>query len=124
MKIRKIIFGLLLIALASCSSSDEPGAFYPPSWVQGTWKENTSGDILTFTKHDITYTSNDKTVSFNKQYYKLASSSIQVISETSDYYIFDCIPIKESMPIRFNFAKTSNTKMESRGNLPGNFTKQ
>lgn len=125
MKIRKILLALLLTALASCSSNnEEPGAFNPPLWIQGTWKENTSGDTVTFTKYDILYTTNGTTVSFNKQYYKFSSSNVQIISNTSDYYIFDCIPTKESMPIRFNFAKTSNTKMESRGNLPGNFTKQ
>ncbi|KIA94851.1 hypothetical protein OA93_19290 [Flavobacterium sp. KMS] len=63
-----LLFSLMLI-ITSCSSNDEDtyGIFNPPNWIQGTWKEETSGAILTFTARDIKYTTTGDSFSFSKQ---------------------------------------------------------
>ncbi|WP_428231130.1 hypothetical protein [Flavobacterium sp.] len=122
---KKLIFVISVIILVSCSSNnDDTGVFYPPSWIQGKWKDNVSGDVLVFSKRDILYTTSNGEVSLSKQSYKFTNSTIQVISRTSDSYILDYIEIKGGVPLRFNFLKTADTKMESKGYLRGNFIKQ
>lgn len=121
---KKLIFVISVIILVSCSSNnDDNGVFYPPSWIQGSWKDNASGDVLLFTKRDIIYTTNNGEVSLSKQSYKFTNSTVQVISSTSDSYILDYIEIKGGVPLRFNFFKTGDSKMESKGYLRGNFIK-
>lgn len=120
-----LLFSLMLI-ITSCSSNDEDtyGIFNPPNWIQGTWKEETSGAILTFTSRDIKYTTTGDSFSFSKQTTKFSNTLPQEISSSPNLYISDFSQGKEGSIIRFNFVKTSDTKMESKGHLPGNYIKQ
>jgi hypothetical protein len=124
---KKLLVVFSLVIITSCSSNDaESGYYYPPSWIQGTWKESSSGDLLKFSKSDIIYTSisGNSTVSFSKDSYKFPTSSVQLIASTGDNYIFDYFQFKEAVPVRFNFVKTSNSMIKSTGFLPGNFVRQ
>ncbi|KIC02657.1 membrane lipoprotein lipid attachment site-containing protein [Flavobacterium sp. JRM] len=120
-----LLFSLMLI-ITSCSSNDEDtyGIFNPPNWIQGTWKEETSGAILTFTARDIKYTTTGDSFSFSKQTTKFSNTLPQEISSSPNLYVSDFSQGKEGSIIRFNFVKTSDTKMESKGHLPGNYIKQ
>ncbi|OUL60955.1 membrane lipoprotein lipid attachment site-containing protein [Flavobacterium sp. AJR] len=120
-----LLFSLMLI-ITSCSSNDEDtyGIFNPPNWIQGTWKEETSGAILTFTSRDIKYTTIGDSFSFSKQTTKFSNTLPQEISSSPNLYVSDFSQGKEGSIIRFNFVKTSDTKMESKGHLPGNYIKQ
>ncbi|MEA9415479.1 membrane lipoprotein lipid attachment site-containing protein [Flavobacterium sp. PL02] len=120
-----LLFSLMLI-ITSCSSNDEDtyGIFNPPNWIQGTWKEETSGAILTFTSRDIKYTTTGDSFSFSKQTTKFSNTLPQEISSSPNLYVSDFSQGKEGSIIRFNFVKTSDTKMESKGHLPGNYIKQ
>lgn len=120
-----LLFSLMLI-ITSCSSNDEDtyGIFNPPNWIQGTWKEETSGAILTFTSRDIKYTTTGDSFSFSKQTTKFSNTLPQEISSSPNLYVSDFSQGKDGSIIRFNFVKTSDTKMESKGHLPGNYIKQ
>lgn len=115
-----------MLIITSCSSNDEDtyGIFNPPNWIQGTWKEETSGAILTFTSRDIKYTTTGDSFSFSKQTTKFSNTLPQEISSSPNLYVSDFSQGKEGSIIRFNFVKTSDTKMESKGHLPGNYIKQ
>lgn len=122
MKKMKLIILLLPLLLISCSSDDDNnGVFSTPSWIQGTWKGNTTNETLTFTKGDIKY---NNSYSFGDQSRKSNFLGVQVIANTDSTYIIDYYQEKGTVPIRFTFIKKSIIQMESRGHLPGSFTKQ
>lgn len=125
---KNLILLLSLIFITSCSSSDEDtqGVFYSPSWIQGTWKDNTTGATLTFTKNDIKYNLKGSTYSFSKNQIKTASNQTipQQIAKTDDLYIVDFGQGLEGSLIRFNFLRKTDNTIESKGHLPGNYTRQ
>jgi hypothetical protein len=124
---KKLILILSLYIIASCSSNDEEsyGVFSPPNWIQGSWK-NDAGETLTFTERDIKYSpKKEKQISFSRETKKLSSNSYsQQISSTPTLYVVDFTQNTQGATIRFNFVKTSEKKIESKGYLPGSYTKQ
>jgi hypothetical protein len=124
---KNLILLLSLVLITSCSSSDEDtqGVFYSPSWIQGSWKDNTTGAILTFTKNDIKYNSDGNTYSFSKNQIRTSSNRIipQQIAKTDNLYIVDFGQALEGSLIRFNFFKKTDNTIESKGHLPGNYTR-
>ncbi len=124
---KKIILILSLYIIASCSSSDEEsrGLFNTPNWIQGNWK-NSAGETLIITKNDIKYSAkNEKQISLSKETTRFSSNPYpQQISSTPTLYIVDFTQSTQSPVIRFNFVKTSENKMESKGFLPGFYIKQ
>lgn len=125
----KLILVLSLVILSACSSNDDNNSgnanyFTPPDWIQGTWKDDSSGAILIFTSGDIKYVLNGSTTSFTKEITKFSYRYPQVISSTSNLYVVDFTQGLEGSIIRFNFVNESGTKMKSKGYLPGNYTKQ
>lgn len=123
---KKLFLLFSLIIITSCSSSDEDtsGIFNPPTWIQGVWKDESSGATLTFTQRDIKYSTDGNSYSFSKQTTKFTHVLAQEISSTPNFYVSDFSQGQEGSIIRFSFVKTSDTKMESKGHLPGNYTKQ
>lgn len=134
---KKLILLLSLFLTISCSSNDEDkdtqGTFNYPSWIQGTWKDDASGAILSFTKNDIKYNLSGKTYSFTKNQTgsslnqtgsSLNQNNPQQIAKTDHLYIVDLNQGIDGLIIRFNFVKNSDSKMESKGHLPGSYTKQ
>lgn len=125
---KNLILLLSLILITSCSSSDEDtqGVFNSPSWIQGSWIDNTTGATLTFTKNDIKYNLNGSIYSFSRNQIKNASkqSIPQQIAKTDDLYIVDFGQGLDGSVIRFNFLKKTDITIESKGHLPGNYTKQ
>ncbi|WP_374174189.1 hypothetical protein [Flavobacterium tructae] len=124
---KNLILLLSLIFITACSSSDEDtqGVFHSPSWIQGSWKDNTTGAILTFTKNDIKYNTNGNTYSFSKNQIRISSNQIipQQIAKTDNLYIVDFGQGLEGSLIRFNFFKKTDNTIESKGHLPGNYTR-
>lgn len=125
---KKLLLLLSLILTVSCSSNDEntQGAFRYPSWIEGSWKDNATGAILTFTKNDIKYNSDGNIYSFSKNQVSTFSNQkgpLQ-IANTSDLYIVDFGQVLDGSFIRFNFVRSSGSTMESKGHLPGSYTKQ
>ena len=124
---KKIILILSLCIIASCSSSDEDsrGLFSPPNWIQGTWK-NSAGETLIFTRNDIKYSAKNETeISFSKETTRFSSNPYpQQISSTATLYIVDFTESIQIQSVRFNFVKTSENRMESKGFLPGFYIKQ
>ncbi|WP_264535339.1 hypothetical protein [Flavobacterium sp. N1736] len=123
---KKLILILSLYIIASCSSNEEDfDVFNPPNWIQGTWK-NDAGETLTFTEHDIKYNKkSEKQISFSLETTKFSSNPYpQQISSTSTLYVVDFSQSMQGSTIRFNFVKSSEKKMESKGYLPGFYTKQ
>ncbi|MCV9930262.1 hypothetical protein OIU83_21570 [Flavobacterium sp. LS1R49] len=80
--------------------------------------------MLTFTNHDIKYTTNGNLFSFSRHANKFSNSFTQEISTKPTLYVSDFYQTKEGPIIRFTFVQISSTKMESKGHLPGNYTKQ
>ncbi len=125
MKKLLLLFSLTIITI-SCSSGDEDayGIFNPPAWIQGVWTDEASGATLTFTNHDIKYTTNGKSFSFSRQSTTSSQTLAQEISSTPNLYVSDFHQGNQGSIFRFNFAKTSDTRMHSKGHLPGNYAKK
>lgn len=125
---KNLILLLSLILITSCTSSDEDtqGVFNSPSWIQGSWIDKTTGATLTFTKNDIKYNLNGSIYSFSRNQMKTASilSIPRQIAKTDNLYIVDFGQSLEGSVIRFNFLRKTDVTIESKGHLPGNYTKQ
>ncbi|WP_123875890.1 hypothetical protein [Flavobacterium araucananum] len=130
---KKLILLVSLIIMVACSSTDGNDSgknsvtdnyFNPPTWIQGTWKEDTTGAILIFTTNDIKYSFNNNTTSFSREITKFSYDYPQQISSTSNLYIVDFTQGLKGTLVRFNFVNESGTKIKSQGYLAGNYTKQ
>jgi hypothetical protein len=124
LKMNKIsLLFLMLIIVASCSPTDDSN-YSAPSWIQGTWKEESSGDILTFEKDQILYTKGGNQISLLKKFMEAPGNGGKLISKNADSYIIEYSGSKiggyegnfiYSDLVRISFIKLSDSRMNSKG---------
>lgn len=118
---KKIIFTLSLLLLLSCShESEREGVIPTPSWIQGSWKNINTNEVLKFTQKDIIL---NNSYSFSDQPKGLTFANVNIITNTSTSYVVEVYNVKGGVPVRFIFRKTSETTMDSKGYLPGRYFK-
>lgn len=121
---KKIFLLLVSLLFLSCSQNTEDINFIKsPSWLQGTWRENITGAELIITKGDISYNG----YSFGKESQKSNFKNlnkVQVITDNSTSYIFDYYGVNGGVPLRFIFINKNNKQLESKGHIPGLYTKK
>ncbi|AYN05484.1 hypothetical protein [Flavobacterium sp. 140616W15] len=119
---KKLIFTFTILLFISCSSSDSEdnsskSDFNPPSWIQGTWKQQT--DLSTGV--GFKFSSNDfcSTISSTQQCQKglvdLARSGgiiVKVTETISDKYYSVEISYSVGQTITYSFKKNSATKIQ------------
>lgn len=115
---KKLLLLLVSVSLLSCSSDDSNDAqqntryLNPPSWIQGTWKNEISG--FAFKEHDFcTVVSNNETC-IDQSLQASANSGASVsssehIKSDSEYKFSYTIAGSASA---FHFRKVTDTKIE------------
>lgn len=128
-----LLLTVLLTTFTSCSSSEDDNSgktnetgdtFNPPSWIIGTWKDDSNTITYTFTTDDILCTVSGTRLSFKDQATLLKNSNVPYsIIETKSNGSYHA-EFKTTSTTIFNFTIKPDGKMVSDGYLSGTFIKQ
>lgn len=129
---KKLLFIFTTLLLFSCSSSSDDNnssnsLFHPPTWIQGTWKEDLSLGYK-FTSDNVCLVSLTTQFCFKEQIENTirvgASASVKELINNSQEYKFSYTI--ESSTIYYDFIKNSEStiELESDSGYNSTFTKQ
>lgn len=118
---KKILFLFSLFMILSCSSSDDSASssdFNPPSWIQGTWKQDYGTGVsnsFSFTKSDICFTSTtgagqcqQASVDFTRK----SGLTVKVTETITSTFYSAKAEYSNGQSVTYAFNKISNTAIE------------